>query len=130
MGNGKKKRAAQVAVAVLALCLAAGLLVALRPPCLILKTTGHYCGACGFTRMVEELLHGRVAEAFRQNPYMFVVAPLAVVYLAGEALCYILAKKPLWKRKEIKIALAAVLAVGILFTVLRNLPGFKMLRPL
>ena len=88
MGDGKKKRAAQVAVAVLVLCLAAGLLVALRPPCLILKTTGHYCGACGFTRMVEELLHGRVAEAFRQNPYMFVVAPLAVVYLAGEVLCF------------------------------------------
>ena len=44
-------------------------------PCLILKSTGLYCGACGFTRMVEELLQGNVGAAFRQNPYMFVLLP-------------------------------------------------------
>ena len=74
--------------------------MALRPPCLILKSTGLYCGACGFTRMVEELLQGNVGAAFRQNPYMFALLPLAGAYLAGEAACYLRQRPPLWKTER------------------------------
>ena len=118
-----------MALAALALAAAAALFLALRPPCLILKSTGLYCGACGFTRMVEELLQGNVGAAFRQNPYMFALLPLAGAYLAGEAACYLRQRPPLWKRKWMQALLAVAVGAGIVFTVLRNLPGFEALRP-
>lgn len=130
MEREKKRRILQVALLGLGLCVAGAVLFALRPPCLVLKTTGQYCGACGVTRMVEELLQGHVAKAFRENPYMFVVLPLAVVYLVGEGVCYIQGKRPLWKRKWMMLVLGAVLTAGVVFTLLRNLPGFEMLQPL
>lgn len=130
MESQKKRRIFRVALVGLGVCLAAGLLYACRPPCLILKTTGTYCGACGFTRMVDELLHGHVAQAFRENPYMFVVTPLAAVYLVWEGARYIQGKCPLWKEKWVQAVFVVALAVGLLFTLLRNLPGFELLRPL
>ena len=71
--------------------------------------------------------HARAA--FRQNPYLFVVLPLAAVYLAGEAVCYVWGKRPLWKRKWMVIVFGLVLVVGTVFALLRNLPGFEALGP-
>ena len=124
-----KKRIVRVALVFLALGAAAGLLFWLRPPCLILETTGYYCGACGFTRMVEELLEGHVWRAFRQNPYLFVMLPLTAVYLGGEGVCYIRGRRPLWRRKWMVLVFGLVLAAGLVFTLLRNLPGFEALGP-
>ena len=84
MEKETRRRLLRVALAALALAAAAALFLALRPPCLILKSTGLYCGACGFTRMVEELLQGNVGAAFRQNPYMFVLLPLAGALVEAE----------------------------------------------
>lgn len=125
-----QKRIFRVVLAFLGLGAAAGLLFWLRPPCLILETTGYYCGACGFTRMVEELLRGNVQGAFRQNPYLLGMLPLAAAYLVGEAACYILGKRPLWRRKWMAVVFGAALGAGVLFTLLRNLPGFEWLAPL
>ena len=129
MEKETRRRLLRVALAALALAAAAALFLALRPPCLILKSTGLYCGACGFTRMVEELLQGNVGAAFRQNPYMFALLPLAGAYLAGAAACYLRQRPPLWKRKWMQALLAVAVGAGIVFTVLRNLPGFEALRP-
>ena len=57
MGQQKKRRLLRVGLAALALTAGAALLLLLRPPCLILESTGYYCGACGVTRLVEELPH-------------------------------------------------------------------------
>lgn len=129
MEQERKKRALRVVLIGLAVCLAGGLLLIAQPPCLILKETGFYCGACGFTRMVQALLQGDIAGGFRENPYLFVVVPLAAVWLAGEGAQYIRGGKPLWNRKWMMVAFGVVLAAGIVFTVLRNLPGFETLRP-
>ena len=129
MEKETRRRLLRVALAALALAAAAALFLALRPPCLILKSTGLYCGACGFTRMVEELLQGNVGAAFRQNPYMFALLPLAGAYLVGEAACYLRQRPPLWTRKWVQVLLAVAVGAGIVFTVLRNLPGFEALRP-
>ena len=48
-------RAAAVLLALFLLCL---LLYALRPPCLILSSTGYYCAGCGTQRMIASLLQG------------------------------------------------------------------------
>lgn len=129
MEQNIKRRAVRVILAALALGVAGVLLLVLRPPCLILQTTGLYCGACGFTRMVDELLQGHWRTAFWENPYLFTCLPLAAAYLAGEAVCYLRGKLPLWKRRWMATVWIAVIAVGVLFTVLRNLPGFQGLRP-
>ena len=94
-----------------------------------MESTGLYCGACGVTRMVEELLRGRWEAAFWQNPYMFFVLPLAALWLGGEVLCYVRGRPPLWRRRWMLGILLAAVAAGAVFTVLRNLPGFEMLRP-
>ena len=100
-----------------------------RRPCLILESTGYYCGACGVTRLVEELLQGHVEAAFRQNVYMFFVLPLAALWLVGEAACYLGGRRPLWKRRWMQALLVCVAAAGVAFTVLRNLPGLECLQP-
>ena len=105
------------------------LLLLLRPPCLILESTGYYCGACGVTRLVEELLQGHVEAAFRQNVYMFFVLLLAALWLVGEAACYLGGRRPLWKRRWMQALLVCVAAAGVAFTVLRNLPGLECLQP-
>ena len=97
MGQQKKRRLLRVGLAALALAAGAALLLLLRPPCLILESTGYYCGACGVTRLVEELLRGRWEAAFWQNPYMFFVLPLTCLWLLGEAVRYVAGKPPLWK---------------------------------
>ena len=109
---GKGRRALAVLGAALALGAAAGVFFALRPPCLIWEATGFYCGACGTTRMVEELLQGRVGAAFRQNPYMFWALPLGGLWLIGEAACFVRGRRPLWRRKWMRAALAAAVAAG------------------
>ena len=127
--NGSKNRPQAFAGGTGALAAGAAALLILRPPCLILESTGLYCGACGVTRMVEELLRGRWEAAFWQNPYMFFVLPLAALWLGGEALCYVRGRPPLWRRRWMLGVLLAAVAAGAVFTVLRNLPGFEMLRP-
>ena len=113
MGQQKKRRLLRVGLAALALAAGAALLLLLRPPCLILESTGYYCGACGVTRLVEELLQGHVEAAFRQNVYMFFVLPLAALWLVGEAVCYLTGRRPLWKRRWMQALLVCVAAAGV-----------------
>ena len=123
------KRLLRVTAVLLGLCVLAVVLYFLRPSCWILQSTGYYCGACGVTRMVEQLLAGHVGRAFRENPYMFFVLPLGAAYLVGEGVLYVRWRMPLYKRRWMLPLLVVVIAVGMVFTVLRNLPGFEALRP-
>ena len=52
----------------------------LTPPCPYLTLTGLACPGCGLTRSMHALLHGNVALAFAWNPWIFVSAPLALVF--------------------------------------------------
>ena len=79
--EGKGKRALQVGAVLLGLAAAAAVFFLLRPPCLVLESTGFYCGACGFTRMV--------GGGFPAEPlHVFCAAPdLPVAFGGGGALC-------------------------------------------
>ena len=94
MGREQKRKLLRVFFVALAILLLAGVLLILRPPCPILQGTGYYCGACGVTRMAEELLAGHVGRAFRENPYMFFVLPLGAAYLVGEGVLYVRGRRP------------------------------------
>jgi hypothetical protein len=43
------------------------------PRCPFRLVTGMLCPGCGTTRALHHLLHGRVEEAFRLNPMLFVL---------------------------------------------------------
>ena len=87
------------------------------PRCVFRATTGFLCPGCGTTRALHHLLHGRVAEAWHLNPFLFLimaVALLAVPSLArGEAPAFLM--KPWFAYTS--------LAVVLSWWVLRNVWG-------
>ncbi len=129
MERETKRRFGRVFLWGAALCAVFVLLMLLRPSCPILRWTGFYCAGCGTSRMLEALLRGDLAAAFRQNQLLFVVLPLTGCYLLAEAVRYVRKKPPLWKKKGMAAVFLAVLAASALFAVARNLPGFDFLRP-
>jgi hypothetical protein len=58
------------------------------PQCVFRQVTGLECPGCGTTRALHALLHGRVGEAFRFNPFLFavmlVIACAMPSFLRGE----------------------------------------------
>jgi hypothetical protein len=99
------------------------------PVCFLHQTTGLLCPGCGALRALHQLLHGHLAAAFRFNP--MVVASLPVLLWLGVRYGWPMAKnqpataglRPVW--------LWLLLAVVLVFSILRNLPGplFASLRP-
>ena len=48
------------------------------PRCPFHLLTGLQCPGCGSTRALHQLLHGNVGAAFRLNPMLFALIPLAL----------------------------------------------------
>lgn len=129
MDREKKGRVLRAAGFLAGLGLLALAVLFLKPPCVILSTTGLTCAGCGGQRMIFALLRGDLAGAFHHNPLLFFLLPLTAACCVWEALRYIEKKPPLHKSKGFLIVLSAVLVLTVLFTVLRNLPGFGFLGP-
>jgi len=49
-------------------------------PCPFHSITGLDCPFCGGQRMLIELMHGNILEAFSLNPVLFCLLPYIVVY--------------------------------------------------
>ncbi len=119
---------ASAAVSVVFAALALGVLFffdpsryAFYPACPFHELTGWNCPGCGSLRAVHQLIHGRLAAAFRLNPFLCAALPVMLVATAKTAIQQLRgaaqepkAVSPFW----IRLLLAAL----ILFTVLRNLP--------
>ena len=125
----KRKRLYRAAGLLCGLALAFAILYWLHMPCLVTKFTGLTCAGCGTQRMVAALLRGDVPGAIRQNPFMFVLLPLAGAYLVWECWRYVQGESPLYARRGSRWALWAILGLAAAFTLLRNLPGFAFLGP-
>ena len=91
------------------------------PTCLFHQMTGLLCPGCGSLRAMHQLLHGHLATAFRFNPLLMLALPLG----AGFALVS-------WRRARAGQSLNPpglgkwlwiYLALGLAFTVWRNIPG-------
>ena len=129
MDRETKKRLLRAVGVLLGLFLACVVLLALGPSCLILETTGYYCAGCGGQRMISALLEGDLLGAFRHNPFLFFVLPLAGAYALAEAVRYVRGKPPLFRSRRFAAVLSSILILALVFTILRNLPGFGFLGP-
>lgn len=96
-------------------------------PCPLYAVTGVYCPACGGLRAVHALLHGDLAAAMDRHPLVIpsLVLALAVLLLSalrrrgGAATAF---APPSWTARW-------GVALVVLFTVLRNVPGWTWLSP-
>jgi hypothetical protein len=97
------------------------------PVCQFHRLTGLNCPGCGMTRALYALLHGNFSAALRDNAlFVLTLGALAVrgVWFERSKLCdrangEFFPVKFLWP----------LLAVALVFTVLRNLPAFAFLSP-
>jgi len=108
---------------------------AVYPQCLLYNTTGLYCAGCGATRALYALLHGRVLDALHDNVLFVAALPVLLYVLAIHTLAAWRANAWPQVRFQPRRMLwggTAVMAVLVVFMVLRNLPGaaFDWLKPL
>ena len=90
----------------------------LFPPCPFHLLTGWYCPGCGGLRMTHDLLHGDVAAAVTDNVFLLVGMPLLVLWWVS--------RRRTGKSAFTPVAMIVIAASAVLWTVVRNLPGFPL----
>ena len=122
---------------IFALMIAAGLVVlyffnptkyGFYPVCQFHRLTGLNCPGCGATRALFALLHGQFQIAFHDNALLLG----CLVFGAGR---FVWVEVEKWRGRLHSRFLAnwmlwTLLAVTIIFGIIRNLPGFEWLSPL
>lgn len=90
----------------------------LFPGCPFKALTGWNCPACGGLRMTHDLLHGDVGAAVVDNVFALVGLPALAVWLLVR-----------WRLGKALFPLPAVVIIAVsvvVWTVVRNLPGFPL----
>lgn len=95
-------------------------------PCLINKITHLYCPGCGVTRMLLSILNLNFYQAFRYNPYLFILLIITIIYQIIKLITNRFSTKELRLNNYILITLL-ILTIG--FGILRNIPYFSYLIP-
>lgn len=88
------------------------------PACPFKALTGLYCPGCGGLRMTHDLLHGDLAAAVVDNAYLLVGLPVLLAWLLVR-----------WRQDKPLMNTAAIVAIvvsAVIWTVMRNLPGFPL----
>ena len=90
----------------------------LFPACPFKLLTGWNCPACGGLRMTHDLLHGDLAAAVVDNVFLLIGLPVLALWW-------------FWRRRHSQraftpVALAVIAVTALLWTVVRNLPGFPL----
>lgn len=82
--------------------------------------TGLDCPGCGFQRAAHAALHGRFAEAWHFNPFLFFIIPTGFAYLLVELTGN---RFPRLRRIMMSVpALIALLAAVLIWWIVRNIP--------
>ena len=80
--------------------------------------TGWNCPACGGLRMTHDVLHGNFAAAAVDNVFVLVGAPLLAIW--------VLLRRSRGKKAFTNPVLVAIGIAALVWTVIRNLPGFPL----
>ena len=80
------------------------------PKCMFHQLTGLYCPGCGATRALSAMLHGDIKASLHNNALLF---PLLA------SIAFMIVKPGISIKRPVAIA---ILAVVLLFTILRNIP--------
>lgn len=104
--------------------------VGLPLPCPLLFLTGLDCPFCGGSRMIGELLRGDLAGAADRNVFaLVVVLPLAAAVLLAMYRRELGLARRHWPAGSLgRSCSTSLLVMAVLWGVLRNLPGFEVLR--
>ncbi|MEG2203854.1 MAG: DUF2752 domain-containing protein [Oscillospiraceae bacterium] len=95
--------------------LAAALLALGDYSCPLLALTGFPCPGCGITRALSALLRLDFSAAARCNPMVFLLPPLAALFLFGIA-------RGWSERRMTRLALGSALGWGVGWILLRSVP--------
>ena len=83
--------------------------------------TGLHCPGCGSTRGLHALLHGDVAAAWRFNPAMVLVLPLAAWWMAFETSMLVRGRPLRWPRAQPRpVVFHLTAAILMLWWIARN----------
>lgn len=85
-----------------------------------------WCAGCGGTRMIISLLHGDIYQAFRYNPFLFILLIIGILFYIYMIIVYIKKKVIVLPSKYIWIAIIILL---IIYMILRNISLFSFLIP-
>ncbi len=95
-------------------------------PCLIHKITGLYCPGCGISRMLISIVKLDFYQAFRYNPFLFILLVAYLIYQIIKLITYKLLTIEIKLNNKVYIS---ILVSTILFGIIRNLPQFSYLIP-
>ena len=90
-------------------------------PCIFRQITGLKCPGCGITRCLFALLKLQIKKAFYYNPLVFILLPFITIYFIYESYLYIYDKKDKILIKIPMIFDILLLAITIIFGILRNI---------
>lgn len=97
------------------------------PICPIRRYTGLSCATCGVTRMVKEIITtGNLYQAFRYNPYMFIMMPATIIISIVQTISYL---KHGTLTKSYDKMLSIIVISAMTFGILRNIPMLYWLLP-
>ncbi|MCK0173335.1 DUF2752 domain-containing protein [Mycolicibacterium sp. F2034L] len=88
------------------------------PMCPFLHLTGWLCPGCGGLRMTHDLLHGDLAAAVTDNVFLLVGLPLLALWA--------LVRRRRGRSMLPSSAVVVILVSAVVWTVVRNLPGFPL----
>jgi len=97
------------------------------PICYLHAVTGFSCPGCGATRAMYQLLHGNIVAAAHFNLLFVLCLPQSAWLTVRHGVRRMLGRpgyfsiKPFW--------IWSIFALTVVFTVVRNLPGFEWLSP-
>lgn len=103
-------------------------LTGLGIPCIFHSLTGLHCPGCGVSRMCIALLQLDLATAFQSNAFWMVLWPFLAVYGLFKWVEYLKTGRTVNRRWETPVS-AVLLAIALIFSILRNIPAFSFLAP-
>ena len=84
------------------------------------------CAGCGTTRMIKAILKLDFYQAFRFNPFVFSLLIIGIIYFVYVLVCKLI---HVWYYKIKTRDYLILFILIILFTIIRNVPGFEYLKP-